>query len=600
MSPETFTPDTLVPKPTLWQRVRSVFRFLRTHPKSTIGGLVALFFVWAIFAVTRPAQPTFVTAAAERGDLRQTVEAVGTVVSEKDLELQFPSTDVVAQVLVKEGDHVKSGQRLATLRSGTLSASVAAASASVQSAEAALRALEEGSRPEDIAIAEASVANKRASLQVSQQSLKSAEDNLNIAQSKLLALQSEANIGLSGQVSTAASTISQQLGVSKTAIQVAQGAFNANDVSDAVVKSSPAGYDTLRANMTSTLADLSTAQVSAAPSTYKDALTQYQKARSLVASTASIMNRAYDIMSGLPQTAYFTNTSQETNKATLATQRSYVQSALSTLDSSLQSLQDASATYDTRIATQQAEIVSLQGTRDRAKADIVTYETSLRIEEAQLALKKAPARQTDIDSARARVRQAQADLARAAAQVRDTLLTAPVDGVITKVNVKVGQIRPTTEPSITMLGISPYRIEMFTSEVDIPKVYLGQSGSIVLDAFRNDPFALVVGEIDAAATDKDGVPKYRVKMDFLKPVDTLKVGMTGDAEITTGMRSDVVSVPLRAVIEREDGTHYVRVLNADGVTFEERTVTTGIEGEGGNVEVTGIEEGEMVIVLIKQ
>jgi HlyD family secretion protein len=141
---------------------------------------------------------------------------------------------------------------------------------------------------------------------------------------------------------------------------------------------------------------------------------------------------------------------------------------------------------------------------------------------------------------------------------------------------------------------------MFASEVDIPKVRLGQSGSIVLDAFRDTPFELVVGEIDAAATDKDGVPKYRVKMDFLKPVDTLKVGMTGDAEVTTGIRQDVVSVPLRAVIERDDGTHYVRVLNADGKTFEEHTVTTGIEGEGGSVEVTGVQEGEMVIVLIKQ
>jgi RND family efflux transporter MFP subunit len=600
MSPETLASDTLVARPSLWHRIRTPFRWMRRHPKSTVAGFVTLFFAWAVYGVTRPAQPTYVTAAAERGTLRQTVEAVGTVVSEKDLELQFPSTDVVAQVLVKEGDHVKAGQKLASLRSGTLSASVASASASVQSAEAALRALEEGSRPEDIAIAEANVANKRASLQVSQQALKSAEDNLSIAQSKLLTLQTEANIGLSGEISTAASTIAQQLAISKTAIQAAQGVFNANDVSDAVVKSSPAGYDTVQANMSTTLTDLSVAQMNPAPTAYKDALLQYQKARSLVATTANIMNRAYDILSGLPQTAYFTNTSQETNKATLATQKSYVQSALSTLDASMQSLQDASATYDTRIATQQAEVVSLQGTRDKAKADIFTYETSLRIEEAQLALKKAPARQTDIDAARARVRQAQADLARAAAQVRDTLLTAPVDGIVTKVNVKVGQIRPTTEPSITMLGVSPYRIEMFASEVDIPKVRLGQSGSIVLDAFRDTPFELVVGEIDAAATDKDGVPKYRVKMDFLKPVDTLKVGMTGDAEVTTGIRQDVVSVPLRAVIERDDGTHYVRVLNADGKTFEEHTVTTGIEGEGGSVEVTGVQEGEMVIVLIKQ
>ena len=77
------------------------------------------------------------------------------------------------------------------------------------------------------------------------------------------------------------------------------------------------------------------------------------------------------------------------------------------------------------------------------------------------------------------------------------------DGIITKVNVKAGEMRPSSEPSVTMLGDSPYRIEMFVSEVDIPKVKLGQSGSIKLDAFQNKRFDLKVNDIDSAATDKD-------------------------------------------------------------------------------------------------
>ena len=45
----------------------------------------------------------------------------------------------------------------------------------------------------------------------------------------------------------------------------------------------------------------------------------------------------------------------------------------------------------------------------------------------------------------------------------------------------------------------------------------------------------------------------------------------------------------------------VRVLaKVDDQKYEERVVTTGMEGEGGNIEVTGVKEGETVIVLIKQ
>lgn len=582
-------------------RIKRVYRFLRGHLKSTIAVLVILFIAWAVYAVTRPTQPVYVTDTAKRGDLKQAVEAVGTVVSEKDLALQFSSLDVVAQVLVKEGDKVKAGQRLASLRSGTLSASIASASASVQSAQAALTALEQGSRPEDIAIVQAGVNNKRASLEVAQQTAASADANLKIAESQLTTLKNEADISLAGQVSAVGSTISQQLATAKTSVLAIRGVFNANDVSDAVVKSQPSGYDTLIMNMQSLESEINVAQTSVGtPLNYQDALQKLQRARALVSQSTDIANRSYDIVANLALTAYFTNTSRETNKTSIATQKTAVQSALAALDATTKSLQDASATYDTRIASQQSTIVSLTGTRDRAKSDIITYQTSLAIDEAQLALKKAPARQTDIDAARARVRQAQADLARAAAQFNDTVLTAPVEGIITQVNVKVGEIRPSAEASITMLGTSPYRIEMFVSEVDIPKVKLSQTGSITLDAFRGLPIALRVGSIDTAATDKDGVPKYRVKLDFISPPEGLKVGMTGDAEITTGEKKDVVTVPLRSVIESASGSSAVRVLKEDGVSFDLRTVTTGMEGLGGDVEVVGVTEGETVIVLIKQ
>ncbi len=592
----------------VYANVLLVLRFLRIHVKASIATFVILLLAWTSYVVTRPKQAEYVTAIAERGELRQTVEAVGIVISEKDLALQFPSIDVVSKVFVNEGDQVKAGQRLATLRSGSLAASVAAASASKQSAQAQLDALLEGSRPEDIAIAEAQVQNKIASLNAVKQTLSNAEDNLRTSEAQLSVLKNEASVGLSGQVSTAGSTIGQYLNAAKTALLATQGVFNANDVQDAVVKGVPAGYDPMQHNMMAAISAITSLQNSLSIADYQTALRNFDLTRQILLTASDSLNRAYDILSALPLTSYFTNTSKETNKTTIATQKATVQSALSSIDAAATSLRDASAGYDTRISAQQAEITSLRGTRDRANADILTYQTSLAIDQAQLDLKKAPARKTDIDVALARVRQAQAELSRAAAQYNDTILTAPVSGIITKVNVKAGEMRPSSLPSVEMLGESPYRIEMFVSEVDIPKVKLAQSGSILLDAFRSTEFALTVSEIDSAATDKDGVSKYRVKLDFLSLHENLKVGMTGDGEITTGLRSNVISVPSRAVLDPPSPAGYggagngkiVRILNADGKSFEERAVTAGMEGVGGNVEVTGVEEGEVVVVLIKQ
>lgn len=578
-----------------------ILTMLRRHKKKSIAGIVGLILLaLLIWGLTRPAAPEYITATAARGDLRQIVEAVGTVISERDLELKFGTTGIVAQVLVREGDMVRAGQRLAQLKAGSLSANVAAQAAALQSAQADLRALEEGTRPEDIAIAEADLQNKRASLMAARQTLASAEQNIAQAQEQLSVLQREADTALAGQVTTSLSTIHEQLTAVENALSTIDDVLSRTDVSDAIVKNRPGADAEIRVQKSkagSAIADARTAAVAAAG--YTEVLSALSSARTAGTVAGTAMDSLFSLISSLRETQSFDALTRESVKASIASERNKIQNATSAITSSLSSLQNASASYDSKISAQQTTVTSQQGTRDRAKADIMTYEAAVRSGEAQLQLKKAGARQTDIDAARARVRQAQANLARSSADFSDTILTAPVSGTVTHVNIRIGESTP-SGAAITLLGESPYRVEMFASEIDIPKVQLTQSGSIELDAFRGTHFALRVGDIDPASTDKDGVPKYRVRLDFVHRHDDLKIGMTGDAEIFTGERKDVVRVPARAVLDNPSGSggQIVRILNDDEI--EERPVTVGMEGEGGDVEVEGVEEGEVVIVLIKQ
>lgn len=579
----------------------TVWHFLRRHKKKSIAGAIVLILaILGIRSLLAPKEPEYVTAVAQRGDLTQTVEAVGTVISERDLELRFGATGIVAQVLVREGDKVKAGQKLAQLKAGSLAASAASQSAALQSAQADLRALEEGTRPEDIAIAQADLQNKHSSLIAARQTLASAEQNIAQSESQLVILRQEAQVNLAGQVSTSLSGLSGDLTTIENSLSTVDDVLARTDVNDALVKSSPAAPGDLQSQKRSAVAAIAGARSSAAAAgaDYQRALAALATARSAADQSARVLDSLFSLISSLPETQYMSASTRETIKASIAAERSGIQTAASSIATAHSSLLNATAGYDTKIASQSASVVSLQGTRDKAKADILTYESAVRTAEAQLALKLAGARQTDIDAARARVRQAAANLARSQADFAETILTAPVNGTVTHVNVRIGESVP-TGAAITLLGESPYRVEMFVSEIDIPKVQLTQSGSVELDAFRGTDFALRVGDIDPAATDKDGVPKYRVRLDFVHTHDELKIGMTGDAEIVTGQRSDVISIPQRAVVEDSDGKQIVRVLK-DDQSIEERAVETGMESANGDIEVSGVEEGDIVIVLIKK
>ncbi len=579
--------------------LKRIFGFLLRYKwRVLIAALILVPLSLVLMFALSPTVPEYITDTAKRGDLEQTVEAVGTVISERDLELQFATAGVVAQVYVKEGDVVTSGQRLAVLKAGNLSADIASAAARLQQAQADLNARLEGTRPEDIAVSEAEVASKQAALETAKISLKTAEESYAKSQEKLEALREQARISLAGDVTNAASTITKELTTAQNSLSVAKDIMNNNDVIDAMTKFESSDYTEINTAIQQANTKITSLFSQSSPADYEAALAALDATRLGVNQTLSVVNVLFITISDLPISGSFTESAKQGYKSELTTERSTLQTSFNTLDSEASNLRNASASYQTQIASEESSVTSAQGSMNKATSDIATYEASLRIAQAQLQLKKAPTRKSDIDSATANVNQARAALARTQADYSNTVLTAPIAGRITKVNVKPGEFTP-SGAAVTMLGNSPYRIEMYVSEIDVPKVYVTQTGSIELDAFRGTNFKLHVSDLDSAATDRDGVPKYRVRLDFTYPHTELKIGMTGDAAIVTGVEKDVVSVPLRSVLENEDGDSYVRIMKEDG-TVEEREVVTGLEGVGGLVQVTGVEEGETVIVLEKK
>jgi len=582
--------------------LRAIKGFAFRRPILTgILSILALLLALLLWYLFTPAQPEMITATVERGDLVQKVEAVGTITSDRDVNLKFPITGIVANVFVKEGDKVSLGQELARLRNEAYGADLASAGAQYRQAQASLQELEEGTRPEDLAIAQADVANKRAALEAAKADLVSAEDKLRTSSEKLAAIKAEATTNLAGYLTTSSSTCAQQISLAKTSLRSLEDIFISSVITDMAKQYRTTEYAIFQMNRNAAEAALNAFPANSSFATYSDSLASLRTATAVIAQVASTLQDAYSLVAGLPLTTAFDSSTREADKSAIAIEKASAQSALSSINTALKNLQDASANYTASIATEENTYAASKAAAQTAQSAILTYETSLRSQEAQLALKLAGPRETQLNVARANLNSAGAAVARAKAKLEDTIIRAPADGMITKVDFKEGEF--TGDPdnlghSITMLGTSPFRVEMLLSEVDIPKIALSQSGAITLDAFPGVNYALRVSAVDTGPTRVEGVSKYRVNLNFVYPHDDLKIGMTGDAEIITGQRKDVLLVPVRAIIQNNGEGKIVRLL--DNGTIVEKTVTTGMESDTDSEVVSGLSEGETVIVLIKK
>ncbi|MDD5103429.1 MAG: biotin/lipoyl-binding protein, partial [Candidatus Peribacteraceae bacterium] len=378
------------------------------------------------YAAVSPKSNAYQTTVITRGDIHRSVEAVGTVISENDLGLQFRSSGIVSEVLVKEGDTVTAGQRLAALRAGDIGAGVSAAAAHAREAEAALRALQEGTRPEEITIAEAQLDSKRMGLDTAKTILSTAEESLAASQAKLEALKKEADTSLSSQVGMAGSVASQKLTTVEQALNGIDDVFNSYGVSDVVILMGSSTDGVLRAQVSSAKSAIMAAKQEQNPTDYRAALSLMDQAHAAIQGSVDALSTAYDFLITLPETRSLAREDKETYKNTLAAKRSTAQSTLTELDTWVKGLKDASAVYDTRIATEEGNLATAKGAKEKAEADIRSLEIAIRIDEANLALKRAGPRQTDIDAAEARWQAARADTARASANYTDTQIIAPI------------------------------------------------------------------------------------------------------------------------------------------------------------------------------
>lgn len=229
-----------------------------------------------------------------------------------------------------------------------------------------------------------------------------------------------------------------------------------------------------------------------------------------------------------------------------------------------------------------------------ASAEQTTY-ASWTVASNNLSLEKSGSALEDIAAQDAQVKAAEADLANAQAQLNKTIIVAPFDGIVTKMDAKIGEISSPSVSDIAMIGVGLFEIESFIPEVNIARLSVGNPASITLDAYGTDTlFYATVVAIDPAETVRDGVSTYRTTLRFADTDTRIKPGMTANIRITAESKSDVITIP-KSVITETNGVKTVQIKIGESV--QEIPVTTGSMTALGQVEITsGLSEGDTIIL----
>lgn len=227
--------------------------------------------------------------------------------------------------------------------------------------------------------------------------------------------------------------------------------------------------------------------------------------------------------------------------------------------------------YRSAVAQATAQLNSAKANFEQAR---LLHERQQKLFEKSLTSKEQyDASLTQYNVAKAQYDQSQASLRQAEDLLAKTTITAPMDGKITELLKKEGEMvtGATYNPTeiMTISDLSAFEVEVEVDETDIAETRLTQEAKIKIDAFPDTSFKGEVSEIGNTAKvtgygTQDQVVNFLVKVLILDEVKGIKPGMSASVDITTASHKDVLNIPIAAVVMREEKKDSLNTKSKEG------------------------------------
>jgi HlyD family secretion protein len=239
---------------------------------------------------------------------------------------------------------------------------------------------------------------------------------------------------------------------------------------------------------------------------------------------------------------------------------------------------------------------------------------------------------SSLDAAVSAVQAAEAQLAQSLDNLSKTEIYSPIDGTVSTLNKENGEIALGSQFSqdviMVIANLSSMEARVNVDENDVVHISLNDSAKIEVDAFPDRPLRGTVTEIAnsaniTAAGTQEEKTEFEVKIALDESMTELRPGMSTTSDVTTDVRTNVLSVPIQCVTVREPDKLKKKVdiedntaiaddssteefkPNKDGVveivfvvengTAVARAVKTGIQSETHIEIISGLNEGDEVI-----
>lgn len=157
----------------------------------------------------------------------------------------------------------------------------------------------------------------------------------------------------------------------------------------------------------------------------------------------------------------------------------------------------------------------------------------------------------ELEVAEANIKVARAQLDNALANLNNSVIRAPIDGVIIKRTIDIGQTVAASfqTPNLFQIARDLTRMQIDTnvSEADVGALKEGQKARFVVDAYPDREFEASLRQFRLAANVQQNVVTYNVVLDVDNAEELLKPGMTAQVRLIVGAKQNVLRIPTAAL-----------------------------------------------------
>ena len=554
--------------------------------------------VWAVAAAARPSadpEPP-PTVPVQRGAVISTVSADGTVEPPGELSLAFARSGRVVEIVVDEGAHVRRGQLLGRIDDRSERAELASSEENLESARARLQQTREGRTALEVAENQRLADQSRAAVRNAQRDLANAR---NVGSNNVAALRrAVARAQVSGEQ---ADLRASELRLAQERGEVVR--------QEHLYEDNRGQADRYRDQLVDLLEREADARNDGDEDELNDVQSEINVTRTRLESAES---------------------DEQTAKSDLETARANVRTYVQDVEGDRVALREAGRRFGDARDSLSNGIASAQQQVDAARNSMADSQAQLRVQIAANRVDEQGPRAAELAADLANIAAAHASVEDARKALDETQLRAPVDGVVGKVDAKVGELvgsglssldratragdeagasssrpgggassRGSTDGTdsaavVTLTQTAGLEVQVPFNETDAARLRAGDPATISVDAVPDRKLAARVASIEPVETVINNVVTYEATLVLDTAQTGLRPGMTATADVIVDRVDHVLTLPKDAVRSPQGAHPTVTVIRPDGVQ-QERLVVTGLEGDTTVQVIGGVGLGERVV-----